>query len=148
MRGKYQNKDFKSFDCTQHHAPPHFRRHLSMLHQFSSKDFDSHKIGGQYKSLNPSIKPYKWHLLQLIGIVILHPTVWWSQRKWENQKGDNYVFYYHRFTLRSDQQIASVLNIGYRRYTGEQNYIPDTGYRVIYRGMVLNTGWYINSQYI
>ena len=34
----------------------------------------------------------------------------------------------------------SVLNIGYRRYIGRQNYIPDTGYRVIYRVMVLNTG--------
>ena len=34
----------------------------------------------------------------------------------------------------------SVLNIGYQRYTGWQNYIQDTGYRVIYRDMVLNTG--------
>ena len=40
----------------------------------------------------------------------------------------------------SDNVVASVLNIGYRRYTGRKNYIPDTGYRVIYRDMVLNTG--------
>jgi len=30
-------------------------------------------------------------------------------------------------------RVSSVLNIGYRRYTTRQNYIPDTGYRVIYR---------------
>jgi len=36
--------------------------------------------------------------------------------------------------------LGSVLNIGYRRYTGRQNYVPDIGYRVIYRDMVLNTG--------
>jgi len=47
-----------------------------------------------------------------------------------------------------DWVMSSVLNIGYRRYTGQQNYVPDTGYRVIYRDMVLNTGWYINSKYI
>ena len=34
----------------------------------------------------------------------------------------------------------SVLNIGYRRYIGRQNYKPDIEYRVIYRDMVLNTG--------
>jgi len=36
-------------------------------------------------------------------------------------------------------RTSSVLNIGYRRYIGRQNYVPDTGYRVIYRDMVLNT---------
>jgi len=32
-----------------------------------------------------------------------------------------------------------VLNTGYRWYIDRQNYIPDIGYQVIYRNMVLNT---------
>jgi len=34
--------------------------------------------------------------------------------------------------------IPNVLNIGYQRYIGRQNYIPDIEYRVIYRDMILN----------
>ena len=32
--------------------------------------------------------------------------------------------------------LIVVLNIGYRRHIDRQNYIPDTGYWVIYRDMV------------
>ena len=42
----------------------------------------------------------------------------------------------------------SALNIGYQQHTSPQNYVPDIWYRVIYRDMILNTGWYINSKYI
>jgi len=37
-----------------------------------------------------------------------------------------------------DVNGVSILDIGYRRYIDWQNYIPDIGYRVIYRDMVLN----------
>ena len=39
-----------------------------------------------------------------------------------------------------EMDTTSVLNIGYRRYIGRQNYIPNTEYRMIYRDIVLNTG--------
>ena len=52
--------------------------------------------------------------------------------------GDNDPFLWYQ----NAGTISSVLNIEYRRYIGRQNYIPDAGYRVIYRDMILNIGYH------
>ena len=47
--------------------------------------------------------------------------------------GVRIVLWKHLFDI-----VTSVLNIGYRRYIGRQNYVPDTTYQVINCDMILN----------
>ena len=85
----------------------------------------------------------------------MDPTASWGQGMFalslQQRKGESsptlYVLwpcpslsYYQTLSQPMRLLLTNILNIRYQRYISRSNYILDTGYRVIYRDMVLKIG--------